>query len=423
MAHLITHRQVTHTPALPFVCLLLLLALIVGPALSLAQTRYASAGSRGSDHAGLYVRIDPSYVNQAQDFTNALSKDFVDGAAIMIQWASLEPAPGVYEFAGLDQWVTASVTRHKKLSLGVMAGWFTPEWLYNEPYKVPRNSFNYNRNPQYDRQPHGMPACAVLTLPSPWNPVFIREYNKMIRDVARHLHELQVPGFPPGAAFDALRIVKLSGINNTTEELRLFAHKGDNGPCHQSDAQQIWAAVGFTPEKIISAWIALADNIAAAFPDQILSVDVIQVGAFPPIDSSGRVYSPTPGGTDALSDRIIDMGLSRFKGRFSVQWDALSRLPPNPAVLRAASQGAIMAWQMNQWAGLRGSGCIYEELGKELRTACKSPEEFDAILDNGVSRGAEFIEIWAQNVDSFAPSFQKAHDRLVVSKSLRKNAP
>lgn len=355
------------------------------------------------DHNGLWIRIDPAYKAQYPEFTHALSKEFVDGAAIMIQWAVLEPKPGVYNFEALDKWIEVTTAQHKKIGLGLMAGMHTPEWLYAGPYNVPRNAFDYNRNPQ------GAAICTVLVLPSPWNENFIKEFNLATAELARHLREFQAPGIPRGAAYDALRIVKLTGINNTTEELRLNANKGDNGPCHQSDAQQIWASAGFTPTKIARAWHEMIGNTGRVFHDKILSMDIIQSGAFPSIDESGRIYTPPPHTSDVLTARLIEASLARFRGRLSIQWNALSQREPNPAVIDAGRKGAIVAWQMNEFLGPQGgSGCFYGE----QRSHCKTNEDFEIMLRNGIDRGAHFIEIWATNVDEYDAVFRKAHDRL-----------
>ena len=373
---------------------------IVNPVPSFAQE------SQKIDYKGLYVYINPLWVNQTSYMENALSKPYIDGAAIVVEWKRLEPAPGQYEFSDMDKWVGAVVAQHKKIDFGVMAGTWSPEWLYDQNHQVSKVSFDYNRNPQ------GTPNCTVLTLPTPWSPTYINEYNKMMQEVARHFHELKVPGFPQGAAFDALRIVKLTGINNTTEELRLYAGAhphGDNGACHQTSAPPVWAAAGFTPSKIKMAWTEMSDNTANAFPGKILSVDIIRVNAFPAIDDSGNVYRPEPGANDRLTNEILSIGLSRYKGRFAVQWNALTSEEPDTAVTDAGTKGAIVGWQMNQFMHENGSGCFY---GRQ-RAECKSVEDFQEMFDNGIKRGGQYIEIWAQSVDDFAPAFQNAHNQLV----------
>jgi len=389
------------------VTMLLTFRLLVLSGVAITQTVAINTPTgRVHDYKGLYVMIYPTWVPQTAAFENALSKPFIDGATVIMQWAVIEPRPGVFDFSSMDRWISSVVTKRKKISLGVMAGMWTPEWLYDSDHQVAKNVFVYNRSPQ------GTPNCTRLALPSPWHQSYIREYNQMMREVAKHLHQLQIPDMGPDAAYEALRIIKVAGINNTTEELRLYANmypRGDPGPCHQSDAPPIWAAAGFTPTKVVVAWTEIASNLAAVFPGKVLSVDIIQVNAFPPVDDSGRVYRPEPRSNDLLTTRIVEAGISRFSGRFAVQWNALSNLPPNSAVVDAGARGAIEAWQMNEFLGSNGSGCIYG--GR--RSACRSPQDFQVVLNNGINAGGQFIEIWAQNVDEFASAFQHAHERLV----------
>jgi hypothetical protein len=234
------------------------------------------------------------------------------------------------------------------------------------------------------------------------------------------LHEMKVAGAPPGAAYEAVKIVKVAGINNTTEELRLPANKRDDGPCHQSDAQKIWADIGFRPDRIVQAWTRISDATSAAFPDAILSIATIRVGAFPPIDASGNIYRPIPGLTDSLTDRIVGIALSKFPGRLAIQWNALSQQEPNPAVPAAGRKGAIIGWQLNESLGpVGGTACFYGHgpIGRgQLRIKCKSKEDFASILNQGVDLNGRFIEIWAPNVDEYADAFRETHRRLKEGK-------
>jgi hypothetical protein len=355
------------------------------------------SGSMQSGAGGLYVRIDPDLVLQAPGFRHALTDPSIDGAAIMVRWSSIEQRPGVYDWHILDPWLSQVISLRKKLSLGVMAGWFTPEWLYDSAHGVPANRFRYNRHPQ------GQPLCAILTLPSPWNAVFVREYNAMTRDLARHLRT-----FEGGGAYANLRMIKVGGINNTTEELRLVANGGDNGPCKQSDAQAIWKAAGFRPSNIVEAWRRMAQTAADVFPQALLSNDVIQAGAFPPIDERGNIYRPQPRTTDALTDRIINIGIRRWGSRFSVQWDGLSQAPVDPAVVRAGQRGATIGWQLNHVL-LKGSGCIYGL----LRKPCGSVDEYQTMFENGIRNGGKFIEVWADDLDQYRTAYEFAHRQLL----------
>jgi hypothetical protein len=378
---------------------LALLAYLAMPSASLAADTSAS-------EAGFYVFMNHVALKNFDDvYTTALSQDYVDGAAIMLEWKAFEPQPDVYDWSDLDRWVEKAVTLHKKLSIGVVGGWFTPDWLYGSGYGVPKNSFNYDRSRRES-------ACTILTLPSFWHPVYLREYGKMMAALSQHLRGLQGPGLPSGAVYKALRVVKLSGINNTTEELRVDATKPDNGPCQQSDAAAIWAQAGFTPDKVIAAWKTIAEDTAKAFPDKILSVDVIHRGAFPSIDNGGRVVPPTRDAPDDLTEKILNIAVPMYRDRLMVQWDALWQGKPPQEVLDSGAHGARIGWQMNGFMGVwGGSGCVY----KPFHTAaCNNLADFQSILDNGINYGGRYIEIHAPNANTdFAPAFQAAHSRLL----------
>ena len=379
---------------------------VLGMLSSLPAVESASAVR---NDAGLYLYMGHPYLkNHEVPYATALSQSCIDGAAIMVQWGMIEPQAEIYDWSNLDEWVRKTVLLHKKLSIGVMAGLFTPDWLYGPGYGVPKNSFNYNRSSTGA-------SCIVMNQPSVWNPVYLREYGKLMTALSRHLRDLPVAGRPAGAAYQALRFIKLSGINNTTEELRVDATKPDNGPCHQSDAAAIWAKAGFTPDKVVAAFMTIAAETAQAFPDKILSVDIIHRSAFPPIDNSGHVYAVSPGPVrtpDPLTEKILDAAIPVYRDRLLVQWDALWNGKPPQEVLTAGKRGARMGWQMNGFMGeWGGSGYIYP--GWKIGV-CKTSADFQSILDNGINRGGFYIEVQFANVDnpSLGPAFQEAHDRL-----------
>ena len=360
----------------------------------------------GHEEAGLYVFMNHLGAEQfTSAYTAALSKDYVDGAAIVVDWNAIEPRPDVYDWALFDTWVRNALAQNKKLAVGVIAGRSTPDWLYGAGFDVPRNSFSYNRNRQ-------AVACTVLTLPSPWAPAYLREFGKTMAALSRHLHDLPVPGRAPGAAYAAVTVVKLTGINNTSEELRLDATQPDDGPCHQSDAATIWAAAGFTPARIITAWMTIAAGTAQDFPDKILSVAIIHRNAFPSIDDSGHVTAPISDAPDPLTYKILQAGAARYGSRLMVQWNALFGGRVVQEVLDAGQAGARIGWQMNAFLGVfQGTGCIYPGF---VRAPCRSAEDFQRILDNGIDHGGRYIEIHPQNTNGeFDAAFEAAHGRLV----------
>ena len=381
----------------------------IASAIVLLFATCANALAAIPDYEGIYVRIDPAYVNKTSEFEHSLNQRFVDGAAIVLQWMKIQPAPNVYDFRALDKWVVKAVENDQKLSLALMAGSFTPQWLYRRG--VAAVSIETNKNPQNV----GGAVCSVIIVPVPWDRQFIEAYDDAVKAIANHLKALAIPSKAPGAAFDAVKIAKLSGINNTTEELRLPAGKRTQSQCAESDAQSIWIKAGFTPQKILDAWTEISADIASAFPNSILSIAIIQIGAFPAVDDDGAPTKPARGKTDVLTNKIVAKALAQYDGRLAVQWNGLSGEKPNPEVIYAGNRGAIVGWQLNQSLGPKGgTACFYPKPnGKgNDRVPCKLPRDFNAILENGLDLKGRFIEIWAPNVDEFPKQFTKAWARL-----------
>lgn len=356
---------------------------------------------------GLYIYMRWPYHDHWKPFYDAaIVADYVDGASISLEWNRIELRPGEYDWSTFDPWIVKTVAAHKKLAVGVIAGDFAPEWLYGDKIGVPRLQFSFNKTST------GV-NCATLNQPEFWSGVYLKRYAGLLNALAAHLHEMPISGQQAGAAYDALRVVKISGINVTTEELRVPANKPDNGPCKQSDAAAVWANGGYTPDKALAAWTTIAEDTNRAFPDKILAVDIIHRRAFPTVDGAGRPYELAKDGPDEMMLKIVDRGLAMLKRRFMVKWDALSQarmLPPE--VEASGRRGAKVGWQMNDFLGVRdGSGCVYIPYAIK---PCASLDDFRAILENGIAKGGRFIEIQPPNVNAkYAPAFRSVHGSLL----------
>jgi hypothetical protein len=78
----------------------------------------------------------------------------------------------------------------------------TPGWLYEEG--VPKYTFIINLPPKANN-------CHPATVPAYWDQRYADAYSRMIQALAAHLHA--VPDW-----YNAVRIVKIDGINLNTEE-------------------------------------------------------------------------------------------------------------------------------------------------------------------------------------------------------------
>ena len=356
----------------------------------------------GDETLGLYVFINHIALPTFDDFYNAaLSKSYVDGAAIEIEWSAIEPQPGVYDWSKLDRWVKTTLELRKKLSLGVSTGIFSPKWLYDADHNVPNARFRFNRNPRGA-------FCDNIVVPLPWSPVYLHEYAQMMSALSHHLHELKDPG-GQDTAYQAVTVVKLSGVNINTSELHLDTTPPDDGPCHQSDAPAVWAKAGYTSDKIMAAWTSLSEATDKAFPDKILSLQLIHRNGLP--DLERRTPKPDAKAPDAVTQRILERTMTVYGHRLMVQWNALNQGVMPQEIVRAGQRGARMGWQMNGFLGVRGgSGCVYPPF---VLAPCKTMADFQSIMEKGIVAGGRYMEIQAPNAtDNHDPAFTAAHDRL-----------
>ena len=94
-------------------------------------------------------------------------------------------------------------------------------------------------------------------------------------------------------ATDALKdvaVIKLTGMNTQSEELRLPAQtpQQTGKPC-VTDSVAIWKQAGYRPSHAQQAFAELAHAFARIFPDNSIALPLIVGGGFPPINENGQV--------------------------------------------------------------------------------------------------------------------------------------
>lgn len=299
----------------------------------------------------------------------------IDGIYIQLLWSVIEPIENVYDWSTLDSQINiinyANVNRTNNLliSLALLGGGNSPTWIIN---KVPSYNFTVS--------PHGTGTiCHNITIPQPWNLYLINQYKKLLYNLADHLKFMNV----------SLKIIKISFINQVTEELRLPSSDKPiyRDGCTISNATKIWENTGYSPKLIIKTWIQIAEYTNKLFPNSIISLEILQNGAFPPIESHIDI-----------TEEIINYGINNFSN-FSVQWDGLNTVSTAQIVINAGKKGAIVGWQSNLFFGLEyGAGCY----GDTLRTAviCNQTGYTD-LLNFGVRHMGKFLELWSVDVINF----------------------
>jgi len=160
---------------------------------------------------------------------NVRDKPFVDGYVLRTEWATLEPADGVFDFTIIDN-IFTKLPAGQKLSLMLASG-VLPAWLNTVPGVVTYTA--------------GSPG---VTRPLPWDPVAQERYRLLLVALGDHVVDgvplrdhprlaaldPWIPGLKSGIRDpDEIRIRDLPGYSRTNMEtgvLRHLANATDNFP-------------------------------------------------------------------------------------------------------------------------------------------------------------------------------------------------
>jgi hypothetical protein len=354
---------------------------------------FAAARAAAPGFGGIYATPAPLFDARRLLPDAAHESRAASGIYIRLIWSQIAPRPGQYDFSLLDRELERAVAAGKRVSLSVIAGGYAPAWLRERGVRTLR--FDIGRG-------GANRACMTVEMGVPWDPGYQAAFLESFTALARHIRAR------PGG-WEALRIVKLTGINRLTEELRLPAlTERQQDVCGAQDETGRWAAAGFRPSLVVEAWSRIAQGIAERFPGKQLALDILERNDFPPIGEDGARVAESP-----VKPRILAEGQRRFGPRFAVQWNGLTAAGPlSETVLAAGRRGVVTGWQSNAFRGVEGAGC--NTARRAAPEACDLGG-FQAILQRGVATGAAYIEAWAPDVLRF-PEAVAAADRALAAR-------
>ncbi len=376
---------------------------------------YVSAQSSIPDVRGVYVwtPLDAHHGSPAaQPYDSALSKSGVDGILLLGLWNQIEPSMGQYDWKSLDQWLSYAVSAHKEVTLAIRAGDGIPQWLFlSPPAGAGAARLVFTISPHEGKTN----VCVPDTIAPPWDPAYLSRWDSLLTALSAHLRSK--------GTYDAVTALRLTGINRTSDELRLPAETpiSTGLPC-VSDAISIWQSAGYRPSLLLHAWDAITSAFQTNFPDKTFSVAIIpnppQI-PFPTIAEDGSLIAGNP---PDQSMPLLTLAAERFPGRLVVQFNfLLNGTPANIAVIQAAQRlGTMAAFQSNNFYSLSngGAACGGTPANPDSCTAPAYLEQLETgifPLGKEYSLRAQYLELWQTDVNKFPDDILQAHLELLSS--------
>jgi probable HAF family extracellular repeat protein len=372
-------------------------------------TSPAWAQSPSPDLRGIYIYTNGLAAHMGADLSAALSASFsipgIDGVAVVVGWATVEPAMSEYDWSVLDQWIGQVVALGKKIDLVVPAGSSTPPWLFQPPpVGAGATELSFTVSPHDGETGY----CDTDNIAAPWDPAFLAQWDAMLAALSAHLQR--------AGTYSAITLVRLTGINRTSEELRLPAETAQStGLACVTDAIATWQQAGYRPALLLQGWNAVISSFEKSFPGKSFAVSIIATDAFPPIDQNGAVITGTP---PDPNQPLLMSSSQMFPGRLVVQLDFLMPgLAASTAVTQAAQNlGTLAAYQTNEYLGANGAACA----GPETDATPCTDATFLALLETGIyplgqsnPLRSQYIEVFHDNAAAFPDDILQAHFQLI----------
>lgn len=422
-------------------------------ALFVVAMSVVSAAQSSPDARGLYVYswdVANNFTPQQSKATGvaplltSMSTPGIDGVTLVFDWNTIEPGYRTFLWptpipsppAGntlLDQWIQAAIDaglNNKKpfhVALAVRAGVGTPCWLFHAG-DCPSTYRNYNAsytgtyaNAQalslWASAHQGRGKCEQVIMATPWDQTFQAEWAYMLSQLSAYLKAVTYRNV---REYDAVAIVRVTGLDRTTDEFRIPAEvlsTQQGATCDANDVQT-WLDNGYRPSLLLDSWRQLTDGIVASFGDKILNIPLIPTDSgsptnvssgnaqmpFPPINENGCVYLraiPTWARSDFSNDcmipattkipeqnnPLITLAAKKFQGSLSVEFENLhfsngQPAPASPLVVKYAEKyGTLPAFMTNNYFGPIPGGASCSPLTSPTRC---TPAEYLEMLLSGI---------------------------------------
>ena len=361
---------------------------------------------------GIYVSGTDFPVSKqvATQLSTALPSLGADGLLLGIAWDSLETGMGQYDWSTLDQWAGLAVSLGKKVKLSFPAH-SPPAWLFQP---APGGggatplTFSYASH-------DALKGCSSETIAAPWDPAFLAQWDAYMAAGAAHLKSTGV--------YNDISIINLTGINYDSGELHLASQTAQSsGLSCVSDAIATWQSAGYRPSLLLKGWDSITSSLKKSFPDKYFSVAIIaSTHPFPQIAEDGSIINFTDGKALSVAQNLplLTLASQKFAGRMIIQNDTLypGVTVPDQTVQSSQSLGTLVAFQTNLDFGPSGGASCGPSI---QQTVVCTDATFLSELETGIDPlgksnplRAQYIEVFAANVDALPNSVLQAHYELI----------
>ncbi len=374
------------------------------------------AQTAAPDLRGVYIYTnDVSTLSKAgaAALTQSFSVPGVDGVAVVIGWDAIEPSMGQYNFTLLDQWLGQVIALGKKIDLVVPSGSSMPLWLFQAPPTgAGATQLSFTVSPHAGETG----VCDTDNIAAPWDPAYLSQWDAMLAALSAHLKS--------AGTYTAITLVRLTGINRTTEELRLPAETPTStGLACVSNAIATWQQAGYRPSLLLKGWNGILASFLKSFPDKSFAVSIIPNNAFPGIAEDGSAITGKVGDENGP---LLTSVAQQLPGRLVVQFDFLMQgeAASSAVIQYATTLPAMAAFQTNEYLGGSGAGCSEPVTS----TVPCSDSTFLTLLQTGIypsGQGdplrAQYIEVFHANAIAFPDDILTAHGELLPPGIVRVN--
>jgi hypothetical protein len=367
--------------------ILLLGFCIVGPALANETRDWSGDEIRGIHYAVPRNALLPdrwqAELQHTDDCQAPCTVEFDDRMStvyLRYKWMQLNPEQGVYDFSDLGETLDLIMAADKRISLIVMAGKYTPAWVFENGAK------------HVDNEAVGSGEFSQDHIPATWDPVFLEAHGAMIEALAAFFRQ-----YPE--RYEALALVKNGALTIYSGETRMmalgnFIEKSERNGDVEDEAMrktlcQNWARIGYSEDKALLAARTTNAQIAKAFPDQYLGLAFVAGSNRFPTVKDGKCAYPKKNST---LNKIVKEMVKIYGGRVVVNETTLA-------------EGGVGQPQIMSWARTHGGRIAFQvnarRVGCRNRKAPCEEADFLGAAQEGIAAGAVFLEVHDGNIHRY----------------------